>query len=259
MTSLTPASHLRVRAFTLIELLTVIAIIGILAGIIIPVVGGVRSSAKKTKTRIQFTQWSAGIRTFKQVYGYYPRFELTGGKHKVNGSLAYNGSTLTDANYLFRELLTGKGGKSIVGGFDFASSEKDSSSAKQNPKRQTFLSFDLTEVVSTSGADSGDADLKADGAVKDSFGNVEIGVIVDRNNDGFINANDLDTGVTQFPAVTAKAGNGVLTSAAIQARIDAADPKQNGVRTDVIFYSPGKGLGGPTTSPIPESDAVWSW
>jgi prepilin-type N-terminal cleavage/methylation domain-containing protein len=36
------------RAFTLVELLTVIAIIGILAAILIPVVGSVRSTARSS-------------------------------------------------------------------------------------------------------------------------------------------------------------------------------------------------------------------
>lgn len=247
--------------FTLIELLTVIAIIGILTAITIPTVGRVRDNAKKTKVRIQFTQWSAGVRLFKQVYGYYPRFEGTtvASRHKVNGALDFDDTSINDADYLFRELLSGKGAKPASGGgFDFASSEKDGSSTIQNRKRQQFVTFDISEVTSRTGTDSGDVDIKVDGAVKDAFGNVEIAVLVDRNGDGLISTADLSSGVTDFPALTAKGNNGTLASTAIKAKIDAADASGNGVRADVIFYSPGRGSGS-STRPVSESDAVWSW
>ncbi len=49
------------RAFTLIELLTVIAIIGILAAILIPVVGAVRDSARASKCISNLRQMRNGI------------------------------------------------------------------------------------------------------------------------------------------------------------------------------------------------------
>lgn len=52
------------RAFTLIELLTVIAIIGVLAGIIIPVVGSVRKSAKKSQCLSNVRQIGIGMKMF---------------------------------------------------------------------------------------------------------------------------------------------------------------------------------------------------
>jgi prepilin-type N-terminal cleavage/methylation domain-containing protein len=252
-------SRRNLRAFTLIELLTVIAVIGILAAISIPVIGGVREKTRKTKTRVQFTQWVAGVRLFKQTYGFYPRFESTavGSKHKVNGSLTQGSSTLPDDAYLFREILSGKPAKLSGSTFVFGSSE-DTLTTAQNRKRQFFLNFDIAEITSKTGSDSGDDDIKVDGALKDAFGNVEIVVLVDRNSDGFINTDDLSTGVTNYPAVTAKGNRGTLPATTIATRITASDGSGKGVRADVVFYSPGPGAKSGSTEII-EQDAVWSW
>lgn len=60
------------RAFTLIELLMVIAIIGILAGILIPVVGVVREKANIAASKSQLSGYANAIGLFKGEYNYYP-------------------------------------------------------------------------------------------------------------------------------------------------------------------------------------------
>jgi prepilin-type N-terminal cleavage/methylation domain-containing protein len=61
------------RAFTLIELLTVIAIIGILAGITFGVVGGVKERARISNSRSELAALTAALEAYKRQYGDYPQ------------------------------------------------------------------------------------------------------------------------------------------------------------------------------------------
>jgi prepilin-type N-terminal cleavage/methylation domain-containing protein/prepilin-type processing-associated H-X9-DG protein len=68
------------RAFTLIELLTVIAIIGILAAIIIPTVGAVRQTAKSAVCAGNLRQIAMACLVFSESNkGYLPGSKTTGG------------------------------------------------------------------------------------------------------------------------------------------------------------------------------------
>lgn len=63
-----PSRSFKARAFTLVELLTVIAIIGILAGILIPTVARVRAQARNTQCVSNLRQWGQAARLFSADY-----------------------------------------------------------------------------------------------------------------------------------------------------------------------------------------------
>jgi len=59
-------------AFTIVELLTVIAIISILAALLLPVLSKAKTTAKKRQAQVEITQIVGAIQQYDSVYGRYP-------------------------------------------------------------------------------------------------------------------------------------------------------------------------------------------
>ncbi len=67
-----PQLHSRSHGFTLVELLTVIAIIAILMGLLFPAIGVVKEQARKAETKTACTGIVAACKAYNTEYGKYP-------------------------------------------------------------------------------------------------------------------------------------------------------------------------------------------
>jgi type II secretory pathway pseudopilin PulG len=205
------AATRRLRAFTLVELLTVIATIAILAAILIPTLAGARTAASRARTRVQFGQWIMAIEAFRQEYGRYPEFDGSG---KVNGGA----SPTPSLEHRFHDILAGhrRDGSALaaeVGGSAAAGS--------QNFRRMRFLVFGESDFFPPDDPLSERRNL-----LRDGFESAEIAVLVDRNLDGIIDREDY----AELPAVEVPEGNGRV----LRPRMDDFG---DGIRAGVIFYS----------------------
>ncbi len=63
------------RGFTLIEILVVVVILGILAGIVVPRLLGEPEKARRTKVAIQIRGFEQALASFKLDNGFFPRTE----------------------------------------------------------------------------------------------------------------------------------------------------------------------------------------
>lgn len=168
------------RGFTLVELLTVIAIIGVLAGILIPVVGAARKTANKAKTRAQFNQWGTALQSYRTEYGYWPQISTWA----TSTSDAKIELETTSTSEDFVKALTGR---PITGtSFD----------ANLNRRRIPFYTFSESEWFRDS------ADEPIPGRVADAFGNPDIHVAVDIDNDGRITTSVLSSANVPIPSGT---------------------------------------------------------
>jgi prepilin-type N-terminal cleavage/methylation domain-containing protein len=198
----------RARGFTLIELVTVMAVIGILVAILVPVVGSALTSAKRAKTRVQFSQWATAIEGFRQEYGYWPAFS----NFAENTDGAIDGPADTEE---FVQTLSGHqvDGSAMVPG----SPPDDLGITAGNTKRIRFCAFaedDLTESATP--------------LLQDAFGNTDIVVLMDKDFDGMVKVGGGD--YADLPPAVGSAG-----------RPGDLDTDGESVRASVIFYSAGDG------------------
>jgi len=144
-------------AFTLIELLMVIAIIGILAGILIPTVGAVRKQANIAASKSQLSNYVTAIQLFKGEYSYYP-FVTGGADITVD---------LSSQSTEFIETLSGRG-----------ASDGKPKPEGGNRRRIGFYSFSESEFLLK------DDDTVDPTQLADRFNNTAIKVRIDGDGDG---------------------------------------------------------------------------
>jgi len=97
--------HSKRQAFTLVELLVVITIIGILVALLVPAVNGAMRNAKNARISIEISGLAQALEAYKLKYGAYPPdFALIGGNLKmpVNGTDAEQITNHLARNFRYR-------------------------------------------------------------------------------------------------------------------------------------------------------------
>ena len=86
------------RGFTLVEIMVVISIIAILAGLLLTAIHAIRDSFKKTKTQTTISVVSIALRSYYNEYGHWP---------SVSSSPSVDGALDANKNLALYQMLTG--------------------------------------------------------------------------------------------------------------------------------------------------------
>lgn len=152
----------RKRAFTIIELLTVIAVIAILSSILIPVTGGIMRQSRIAASKAQLWQYVNAIENFKAEYHYYPTIFGT-----------------TEDNYALEAAVDSINFIEALSGRDVGSGNPKSVGG--NYKSIQFHSFSDSECFVNA------AGVVQQHRLADRFNNNLIRFLLDINGDGFVN------------------------------------------------------------------------
>jgi prepilin-type N-terminal cleavage/methylation domain-containing protein len=133
----------RRRAFTLVELLVVISIIGVLAAMILPLAGSVARTKKINTAQAEMQQIETGLENYKATYGVYPPSNPTNAIlntlfFELSGATNYNG-TYTTLDSLAYAASGDYTGEFNVGGIVNCSSGISSEDAANTKFAKDFL------------------------------------------------------------------------------------------------------------------------
>lgn len=160
----------------------VIAIIGILAGILIPTVGAVRKQANVAASKSQLSNYVTAIQMFKGDYGYYPL--VTGTDDSASFELNSTGTSTE-----FIRTLSGRNPDGSV-------ISNDQARDTGNRRKASFHSFSESEFFIN------DSDVVLENQLADRFNNILITIEIDTNGNGFVDpapaANPIRTPVTAY-------------------------------------------------------------
>jgi prepilin-type N-terminal cleavage/methylation domain-containing protein len=92
------------RGFTLVELLTVLAVITLLVGLLVPSLNVIRQAAKEVKQKATITTIGVALTTFKNDYGDYPRSDI---QFRFPGEIEGTGGATNLAEAMFGQDLQG--------------------------------------------------------------------------------------------------------------------------------------------------------
>ena len=177
------------NAFTLIELLTVIAVIAILSSILIPTASSVIRQSRIASYKATLWQYITAIEQFKAEYNYYPQVYVD----DVNDNGRIGFSTISNSQK-FVETLSGRAhntGNPIEEGGNY--------------RKIQFYSFSEKEFV-----DNGNGNYSSN-RLSDPFNNTNINIMIDVNGDGIIrpysNSNPVSPGEIKGTATAWVVGN----------------------------------------------------
>ncbi len=147
------------KAFTLVELMIVIAIIGVLVGMLTPMISGAYKKALATNSKTFMSNMAMALERYKDDNGDFPQF--------LNSAPRVNLDDADNALNLYKMLV----GKNPDGSRLSAADRREF-----NRRSTNYMDFNMNSIVKKG----------ASWKIIDSFGNPNIYVCVDSDSDGFI-------------------------------------------------------------------------